>query len=194
MASKSTLDYPIVELDSPSRWRNWLELNHAKVAGVWLKLYKKTSGKVTLTHTQALDEALCFGWIDGLGKKLDDQAWLLKFTPRRPKSVWSKRNKEHITRLTKAGKMHESGLNEVKKAKNDGRWEQAYDSPSTMQMPQDFLDALKTDPIAETFFKTLNKTNLYAIGWRLQTARKPETREKRKKAIIEMLHQNKKFH
>jgi uncharacterized protein YdeI (YjbR/CyaY-like superfamily) len=159
-----------------------------------LRIFKKDAGKKTVTHGEALDEALCFGWIDGQGKSYDDKSWLLKFTPRRPKSIWSKRNTEHVERLIKEKRMKSSGIKEVGNAKKDGRWEKAYDSSKNMEMPSDFLEALKKDREAYTFFKTLNRANTYAIAWRLQTAKKPETREKRMKAIIATLSQGRKFH
>ena len=147
-----------------------------------------------MTYAEGLDEALCCGWIDGQLDKYDEKSWLRKFTPRRSKSVWSKRNIEHVNRLIQAGKMKLAGLKEVEAAKADGRWERAYDSPSAMQVPEDFLKELSKDKKAKAFFETLNKANTYAIAWRLQTAKKPETREKRMKAILEMLKRGEKLH
>jgi uncharacterized protein YdeI (YjbR/CyaY-like superfamily) len=192
--SDMTIEYPIKSFDTQADWRQWLEQNYDAEAGVWLRFYKKDSGIVKLNYDQALEEALCFGWIDGQVKKYDDKSWLQKFTPRRLKSMWSKRNKEKVARLIELGKMHESGLAEVEAAKADGRWDKAYDSPKNMEVPKDFLEELAKDPIAEAFFKTLTKVNTYAIAWRLQTAKKPETRERRKKALLEMLHNHQKLH
>lgn len=187
-------DYPIKSFSSAKKWNTWLTVNHATSQGVWLRIFKKDAGNKTVTHSEALDEALCFGWIDGQGKSYDDKSWLLKFTPRRPKSIWSKRNTGHVERLIKEKRMKSSGIKEVENAKKDGRWERAYDSSKNMEMPSDFLEALKKDKEAYTFFKTLNRANTYAIAWRLQTAKKPETREKRMKAIIATLSQGRKLH
>jgi len=186
--------FEVISFESATAWESWLAENHAVLAGVWLRFFKKGSGVDSVTHGQALDEALCYGWIDGQIQKHDDKSWLQKFTPRRAKSIWSKRNIEHVARLTKAKKMKPAGLRQVEAAKADGRWEMAYDSPSNMRMPQDFLERLAENKKAEAFFKSLTRANTYAIGWRLQTAKKPETREKRMKAILQMLAKGEKFH
>ena len=191
---KSLTEVPIIAFQTQKKWRDWLSKNHAGSLGVWLRLYKKDSGIKSINHDQALEEALCFGWIDGQAKSYDEKSYLQKFTPRRNGSTWSRRNTEIIDRLIKENKMHSSGLLEVEKAKADGRWIKAYDSPANMQIPNDFVKEISKNHKAFAFFKTLNKTNTYAIGWRLQTAKKPETRQKRLMAIIEMLEQNKKFH
>jgi uncharacterized protein YdeI (YjbR/CyaY-like superfamily) len=191
---KGSADKHILLFTTQPEWRAWLEKHHTQLDGVWLQMYKKASGKQSINYDQALDEALCYGWIDGLVNKYDDASYIQKFTPRRAKSMWSKRNREHIARLTQAGKMTASGLTEVARAKADGRWEAAYDAPSTMVIPEDFLTELAKVPQAEAFFKTLNKTNTYAIIWRLQTAKKPETRERRMKVILDMLAKGEKFH
>ena len=186
---------PVKSFTSLKGWENWLSKHYMDAEGIWLRLYKKDSGIKSVSRADALDAALCYGWIDGQAKKdEDEQSWLQKFTPRRSKSLWSKRNIEHIARLEKAGRMKSAGLLEVKKAKADGRWDKAYDSPSNMEMPDDFMERLSKDKKALAFFNTLNKTNRYAIGWRLQTAKKPETREKRMKIILEMLSKEEKFH
>ena len=187
-------DLPILELKPASQWRKWLDKNHSKSNGAWLMLFKKSSGVATLSHSTALEEALCYGWIDGQAKGFDEQSWLQKFTPRRPRSIWSKKNIEHVQRLIKEGKMQPAGLKEIEAAKHDGRWDRAYDSPTNMQVPDDFLNALSKNKKAKAFFDTLNRTNTFSIGWRLQTAKKPETREKRIKEIIAMLEEGKKFH
>jgi uncharacterized protein YdeI (YjbR/CyaY-like superfamily) len=190
----SKSEYPELFFETPAEWRDWLEQNHSLEKGVWLRFYKKGSGVVSLNYSGALDEALCFGWIDGQSKSIDESSYLQKFTPRRARSIWSKRNIEHIARLIAEGKMKPSGLKEAEAAKTDGRWQKAYDSPANMTLPEDFLIELSKDKIAFAFFKTLNKTNTYAITWRLQTAKKPETREKRMKIILEMLSRGEKFH
>lgn len=187
-------ELPVESFSSPEDWENWLSSHHHTENGIWLRLYKKNSGIGTITHAEALDVALCYGWIDGQVKKDDEASWLQKFTPRRPRSLWSKRNREHIARLLEAGKMKSAGLLEVERAKADGRWESAYDSAVNMKVPEDFLEKLSKNQKALAFFNTLNKANKYAIGWRLQTAKKAETREKRMKAILEMLSKGEKFH
>jgi len=159
-----------------------------------MRLFKVKSGVATITYAEALDAAICYGWIDGQKKAFDSESWLQKFTPRGRKSVWSKRNREHVERLEKLGLMQAAGLEEVEAAKADGRWEQAYDSSSNMVVPADFLNELAKHKKAQVFFKTLNKTNIFSIVWRLQTAKKPETRSKRMKAILEMLKKGEKFH
>jgi uncharacterized protein YdeI (YjbR/CyaY-like superfamily) len=145
-------DYQIIAFKDYGLWRRWLQENHAKVDGVWLRLYKKASDIPTVSYAEALDEALCFGWIDGQKKSYDELSFLQKFTPRRARSMWSKRNIEHITRLKKAGQMKPSGLLEVEKARADGRWAAAYDTPSDMQVPDYFLDALSKHPKAELYY------------------------------------------
>jgi uncharacterized protein YdeI (YjbR/CyaY-like superfamily) len=187
-------DCEIIAFPSAKKWERWLAGNHASSIGVWLRFFKKSSGVASVTHAQALDEALCYGWIDGQLKRYDATSWLRKFTPRRPRSVWSKRNREHVGRLTKHGKMQPAGIKEVNAAKADGRWDMAYDSPSKMTIPEDFLRALSKNNGARMFFQTLNKANTYAIAWRLQTAKKPETREKRMRTILSMLARGKKLH
>ena len=185
---------PIIAFKAPAEWEAWLEENHAGSKGVWLRIYKKDSGRATVAYAEALDEALCHGWIDGQRKPFDAASYLVKFTPRRPKSLWSKINQGHIARLHKLKKMKPAGLAAVAAAKQDGRWQAAYDPPGKAKIPQDFLDQLAKNKQAKAFFETLNKTNLFSIAWRLQTAIKPETRERRMKAIIAMLAKGEKFH
>jgi uncharacterized protein YdeI (YjbR/CyaY-like superfamily) len=184
----------IQAFESQKDWQRWLAKNYSKSNGIWLRFFKKDSGVKSIRYDEALDEALCYGWIDGQLKKYDEKSYIQKFTPRRPKSIWSKRNREHVARLISLGKMREAGLKEIEAAKADGRWEQAYDSPSAMKVPEDFMKELSKNKKAKMFFESLNKANTYAILWRLQTAKKPETREKRMKAILEMLKEGKKFH
>jgi uncharacterized protein YdeI (YjbR/CyaY-like superfamily) len=187
-------DYEIIAFKNSGMWRRWLDKNHAKINGVWLRLYKKASGVPTISYAEALDEALCYGWIDGQMKSYDEASYLQKFTPRRSKSMWSKRNIEHITRLTEQGLMMPAGILEVERAKEDGRWASAYDAASEMVIPSDFLVELKKHPVAERFFSTLNKANTYAIAWRLQTAKTDETRRRRQDKIIALLDSEKKLH
>jgi uncharacterized protein YdeI (YjbR/CyaY-like superfamily) len=187
-------DSEIIAFSSAKEWERWLARTHTGSRGVWLRFFKKGSEVASVTHAEALAAALCYGWIDGQLKKHDEESWLHKFAPRRPKSVWSKRNRELVEQLADAGKMRPAGLKEVAAAKADGRWDRAYDSPGKMTVPGDFLDLLSKNKKARKFFETLNKANTYAISWRLQTAKKPETREKRMQVIIEMLTKGKQFH
>ncbi len=191
---KAGVEFEILAFPSPKLWERWLAKNHAATPGVWLRFFKKDSGVVTVTYAEALDGALCHGWIDGQVRKHDEKSWLQKFTPRRPRSLWSKRNRDHVARLTASGKMRAAGRKQVEVARADGRWDCAYDSPSKMTVPEDFLKALAKNKKSLAFFKSLNKTNVYSIGWRLQTATKPETRAKRMQAILDMLARGKKFH
>ena len=184
----------ILAFKSPAAFRTWLDKNHADSEGIWLRIFKKDSGEKTITYPEALDQALCHGWIDGQKKSYDERSWIQKFTRRKPKSGWSKLNTGHAERLIKAGQMTSAGLDAVQAAKADGRWHAAYDSPRNAAPPEDFLKALGKDRKAKAFFETLNKANVYAIVYRLQTAKKPETREKRMKAILEMLARGEKFH
>jgi uncharacterized protein YdeI (YjbR/CyaY-like superfamily) len=184
---------PTLAFKTAKVFEAWLLKNHDNSKGLWLKIFKKDSGKSTVTYAEALDVALCYGWIDGQKKAYDENAWLQKFCPRSTKSIWSKINTEHIERLSKEGRIKPAGLAAVEKAKADGRWEKAYDSPSKMTIPEDFLNALGKNKKAEAFYKVLNKSNLFTIGFRLQTAKKQETRTKRMKEIIEMLAKGEKF-
>jgi uncharacterized protein YdeI (YjbR/CyaY-like superfamily) len=185
---------PILEFKTARTFEAWLKKNHDSSIGLWLKIFKKDSGKRTVSYAEALDVALCYGWIDGQKNAHDEQAWLQKFCPRGAKSSWSKINTGHVERLIHEGRMHPAGLKAVEKAKADGRWEKAYDSPGKMTIPEDFLKELSKNKKAEAVFKVLSKTNIFSIGFRLQTAKKPETREKRMKEIIEMLAKGEKFH
>jgi uncharacterized protein YdeI (YjbR/CyaY-like superfamily) len=181
-------------LKNQQEFRDWLTQNHDKETEVWIGMWKKASGKTGMTYKEALDEALCFGWIDGLVNKYDEESYMQRFSPRRSKSVWSKINVGNIERLIKEGKMMPSGLKTVKDAKKDGRWDAAYASPKDAKPSREFIELLSKNKKAEEFFKTLNKTNTYAILWRIETAKKQETKEKRMKEIIEMLEKGEKFH
>lgn len=187
-------EFPVICFEEPAEWEAWLERNHSASNGVWLKFHKKASGLKSVNYDQALDVALCYGWIDGQLKKFDENSYLQKFTPRRPKSIWSKRNIEHTGRLEKEGRMKPSGRLAVEQAKADGRWELAYDSPAQMSFPEDFIAELTKNKKAFEFFESLNKANKYAIVWRLQTAKRPETRAKRMQTILEMLNRGERFH
>ncbi|MCC6180894.1 MAG: YdeI/OmpD-associated family protein [Bacteroidia bacterium] len=187
-------DIPILEFKSCKTFQTWLDKNHNKSTGIWLRIFKKDTGIKTITYAEALDIALCYGWIDGHKKSLDSDSWIQKFCQRSAKSIWSKVNVGHAERLINEAKMKPAGLKVIQDAKADGRWERAYDSPSKMKIPDDFLKLLSKNKTALNFFKTLNKSNLYSIGFRLQTAKKPETREKRMNDIIEKLAKGEKFH
>lgn len=187
-------EQPMLSFATAKKWRVWLTKNHASSSGIKLRVFKKSPSLKSVSYDEVLDEALCFGWIDGQKQAYDEKSWIQKFTPRRTKSIWSKRNKEHIARLVREHRMKPAGLKEVETAKKDGRWDGAYDSPKNMKIPDDFLNELKRDKRAYAFFQTLNKANTYAIAWRLQTAKKPETRKKRMSGILAMMAQNKKFH
>ena len=179
---------------SSAEFRSWLEINHAVSDGIWLRIFKKDSGEKTVTYAEALDESLCYGWIDGQTQRFDATYYLQKFTPRRPKSIWSKRNVAKVAKLIAAGKMQPAGQAAIDAAKADGRWEQAYDSFSNSVIPDDFQAALVANPKAKAFYATLNKTNTYAILWRIQTAKKPETRARRIETLIAMLNREEKIH
>jgi uncharacterized protein YdeI (YjbR/CyaY-like superfamily) len=179
---------------SEREFREWLAKEHRRADGVVLRIYKKGSGVASITYAEALDQALCFGWIDGQKMPLDQKAWLQKFSPRRSKSKWSKKNTEHVERLLRIGQMTAAGLEEVEAAKADGRWAAAYDSPANATLPPDFVQELDRSPKAKAFFSSLSKANLYAIAYRLQTAKRPETKTKRIKLVIEMLSRGEKFH
>ncbi len=194
MKTPENKEMKVLAFKTSNAFEKWLAKNYNKVTGIWLRFFKKDSDKATITYKEAVDEALCYGWIDGQANKYDDESWIQKFTPRGARSIWSKRNTDNIERLTSLEKMRSPGLEEVEKAKADGRWVKAYDSFKEMQIPDDFMTQLSKNKKAKAFFETLNKTNKYAIGWRLQTAKKPETREKRIKMIIEMLSREQKFH
>ena len=184
---------PVKEFKTAESFETWLQKNHDNSKGLWLKIFKKNSGEKTVSYAEAIDAALCYGWIDGQRKAYDEQAYLQKFCPRREKSIWSKINTGHVARLINEGRMRTSGLKAVEKAKTDGNWERAYDPPSKMTIPEDFLKELGKNKKAKAFFTGLNKSNLFSIGFRLQTAKKQETREKRIKEIIEKLANGEKF-
>jgi len=186
--------YEIHAFKTGALWRTWLLKHHAAASGVWLRLYKKASDMPSVTYAEALDEALCFGWIDGQKKSYDEVSFLQKFTPRREKSMWSKQNIAHVARLTKAKRMMPAGVAEVTRAKKDGRWDAAYDKPSEMKVPAYFLQVLRAHPEAHTFFKTLNRANTYAIAWRLHTAKTEAARARRQEKLIALLREGKKLH
>jgi uncharacterized protein YdeI (YjbR/CyaY-like superfamily) len=184
----------ILSFKNSAAFRRWLTKNHQSSDGFWMQIFKVASNEVSITYTEALDQALCFGWIDGQKKKHDEISWLQRFCPRRRKGPWSKTNTTHAKRLIKDKLMTKSGLEAINAAKKDGRWKSAYDSPKNLKIPQDFMKALKKNKEAKAFFDTLNRANLYTIAYRLQTAKKPETRERRMQVILERLKKGQKFH
>jgi uncharacterized protein YdeI (YjbR/CyaY-like superfamily) len=187
-------ELPIVPFESQRAWETWLAANHASSRGVWLKLAKKSAGVPSVTYPEALDVALAWGWIDGQKGSFDDAWWLQKFTPRGAKSVWSKINREKVQALVDAGRMKPPGLAAVALAKQDGRWDAAYDSPSKATVPEDLAAALAANPRAAAFFATLNAANRYAILWRVHTAKKAETRARRISQFVEMLARHESLH
>lgn len=189
---KDTL--PIKAFKSSREWVEWLSRNHAVSKGLWIRIFKKNTGIASVNYAESLEAAISYGWIDSQKKKHDESSWIQKYTPRRPRSVWSKRNTLIATRLIKTGKMTPAGLRQIERAKVDGRWERAYSSPSVMKVPADFIERISRDKKIKSFFETLNKANVYAIAWRLETAKKTETRERRMNIIIEMLARGEKFH
>mmetsp|Transcript_14743 Transcript_14743/g.25860 ORF Transcript_14743/g.25860 Transcript_14743/m.25860 type:complete len:192 (-) Transcript_14743:2138-2713(-) len=164
----------------------WLEMNHATENELWVKIFKKKTGILSVNWDDVVMETLCWGWIDGIKKSIDDQAYLQRITPRKAASNWSKRNTEHVQRLISEGRMRESGLVHVRAAKADGRWENAY-KVSEMKVPADFLQALDSKPEAKRFFETLTKSKRYAIAYGLTSAKKPETRQRRFVKYMDML-------
>jgi uncharacterized protein YdeI (YjbR/CyaY-like superfamily) len=185
---------PMVAFANPSAWSDWLAKNHGSSRGLWLKIAKNGSGVASVTYAEALDVALAWGWIDGQKGSYDDSAWLQRFTPRRPQSIWSAINREKALRLIAEGKMQPSGLAEVERAQQDGRWEAAYDSQSKATVPEDLAAALAKNKKAKAFFETLNSANRYAVLFRVRTAKKAETRARRIAQLVEMLARGEKLH
>ena len=189
-----TSQLPILDL-AVSEWERWLAANHATaVAGVWLRILNKNAAQPGLSYEQAVEVALCFGWIDGQVRAFDEVSRIQRFTPRRRASVWSKINTERAQRLIDSGRMRPAGRRCVEEAKADGRWAKAYDPPSDAEPPEDLLVALTANERAARFYATLNKRNTYAITYRLQTARTPQTRERRLRVIIDKLAREEKLH
>ena len=176
----------IMAFASPKDLARWLKVNHAIESELWVKIFKIKTGIPSVTWDDVVNETLCWGWIDGIKKSIDDQAYLQRVTPRKSRSNWSKRNREHVERLIKDGRMTESGLVHVRAAKADGRWENAY-AASEMKVPVDFLAALDNKPKAKQFFETLTKSSHYVIAYGLTSAKKPETRQRRFAKFIDML-------
>lgn len=186
-------DLPVLPFADDAAFESWLCANAAS-KGLWLKIAKKDSGIATVTYAGALDVALCHGWIDGQKRGFDDAYFLQRFTPRRPKGLWSKINIGHAERLIAAGRMRDGGLREIEAAKADGRWEAAYDGARNMETPPELAAALAKNRKARAFFETLDRTNRYAVCWRVQTAKKPDTKAKRVETLVAMLARGEKLH
>jgi uncharacterized protein YdeI (YjbR/CyaY-like superfamily) len=187
-------ELPILPFASAAAWEAWLEREHARAGGVWLKIAKKDSGIATVTYAQALDVALCFGWIDGQKRGFDATWFLQRFTPRTARSRWSKVNTEHVARLTAEGRMRPAGLAAVEAARADGRWAAAYESQGNATVPPDLRAALDANPAAAAFFATLRGANRYAILYRVQDAKRPETRARRIARFVAMLERGETLH
>jgi uncharacterized protein YdeI (YjbR/CyaY-like superfamily) len=185
---------PVMSFGSTDAWDAWLAAHHADSAGLWLKIAKKGAAGTTISYSDALDVALCHGWIDGQKGRHDDEYWLQRFTPRKPGSKWSKINTERAAALIESGRMRPAGRREVERAQADGRWEQAYESQSRVTVPEDLARALAANERARAFFATLDSANRYAILYRIGTAKKPETRAKRIDTYVAMLSEHKKIH
>jgi uncharacterized protein YdeI (YjbR/CyaY-like superfamily) len=179
---------------SRDAWEAWLDAHHEDSDGVWLKIAKKGSGLESVTHPEALETALCFGWIDGRRRALDERHFLQRFTPRRARSRWSKINRDKATELIESGRMRPAGLREVAAARADGRWDAAYEGQRTATVPEDLQRALDADERASAFFATLSSQNRYAILYRVQDAKRPETRARRIERFVAMLREGRAIH
>lgn len=187
-------DLPILPFPDAAAFEAWLEANHASAPGVWLRIAKKDAGVATVTYAEALDVALCFGWIDGQRRAHDASWFLQRFTPRRPTSRWSRINTEHAERLTAAGRMRPAGLAQVEAARADGRWAAAYDGQRSATVPPDLQQALDANPPAAAFFATLRGANRYAVIYRVNDAKRPQTRARRIERFVAMLARGETLH
>jgi uncharacterized protein YdeI (YjbR/CyaY-like superfamily) len=187
-------DLPILLFAKPPDCEAWFEENHAEADGFWLKIAKKGSGEISVSYAECLELALCFGWIDSQKRGLDEKFFLQRFTPRRPRGRWSRINREKVEALTEAKAMRATGMAEVEAAKADGRWEAAYEGARTAKVPADLQRELDANEAAREFFATLDSGNRYAILYRLDEAKKPETRERRLRKFVAMLERGEKIH
>jgi uncharacterized protein YdeI (YjbR/CyaY-like superfamily) len=187
-------DLPILAFPSAAAWEEWLAGRHEAAAGIWLKIAKQGSGETTVTYQEALEVAICFGWIDGQKGRLDDDFWLQRFTPRRPGGRWSKINAEKAAALIEAGRMRSAGHREVEQAQADGRWEGAYAGQRAMEVPDDLRQALAASETAREFFETLSSVNRYAILYRIGSVKRPETRARKIAAYVAMLAEHQTIH
>jgi uncharacterized protein YdeI (YjbR/CyaY-like superfamily) len=193
MTPSAQPELPLLDLPDRQAWHDWLLANH-DAAGAWLKFAKRTAPRPTVTYDEAVEVALCFGWIDSQVGRLDEYFYRQRFTPRGPRSRWSQINRDKATALIERGLMHPAGLAEVERAKQDGRWEAAYASMTNAVPPADFLEALKRQPEAEAFFATLSNAKRYPFLFRIEDAKRPETRARRIAQYVEMLAQRRTFH
>jgi uncharacterized protein YdeI (YjbR/CyaY-like superfamily) len=191
---KNSDNLHVMLFETQQDWEAWLKEHHADTKGIWLKIAKKEARSPSVSYAEALDGALCYGWIDGQKAAFDDKYWLQKFTPRTAKSIWSKVNCDKATALISEGKMQPAGLRQVELAKFDGRWERAYESQSKITIPPDLQSELDKNQKAKDFFNTLDSSNRYAILFRIHTAKKAETRSSRIQKFVEMLSQHQKLH
>ena len=187
-------DLPVLPFASKKKWADWLARQYDKSSGVWLKLAKKGSGTPSVTYDEAVEVALCYGWIDGQKKGFDEKYWLQRFTPRGARSIWSKINTGRVEKLIKNGEMKPPGLRAVETAKQDGRWDAAYESQKNISVPNDFQAALDKNPKAKAFFAALNSANRYAILFRIDNVKKAETRLRRIQQFVEMLARGEKLY
>ncbi len=185
---------PIIAFASPEEWQAWLDEHQDDQNGVWIKLAKTGSNIASVTRGEALDVALCYGWIDGQARSFDDQYWLQRYTPRRPRSKWSQINTRKVEELIAAKRMQPAGFREIERARKDGRWDAAYAPPSTATVPDDLQAALDANPTAAAFFETLNSQNRYAILHRIHDAKRLETRARRIAKFVEILSEHQKIH
>lgn len=193
-AMKTDVVGPIRLFPSQAAWAAWLEKNHCRDDGLWLRLAKARSRLRSITYHEALEVALCYGWIDGQKRGESNEAWLQRFLPRTAKSIWSKINREKADALIASGKMKPAGLAAVESARKDGRWQAAYHSPKNATVPKDFQTALQTSKKAKAFFESLDGANRYAVLFRIQTPKKPETRARKIRDFVEMLEKEKRIH
>jgi uncharacterized protein YdeI (YjbR/CyaY-like superfamily) len=185
---------PIVAFATQAEWEAWLDAEHAGSDGVWVKFAKKGSGVPSVAYAEAVEVALCYGWIDSQVTSLDERFYLQKFTPRRARSKWSRVNRDKVEELTKQGRMTPAGLEQVELAKADGRWEAAYAPPASVEVPDDLRAALDASPQAAEFFATLNKSNRVAIVYQVEDAKKPETRVRRIEKFVAMMERGEKLY
>lgn len=191
---KATVAEPTRTFRTREDFASWLEKNHARSTGIWARIARKGGGLKSMTYQEGLEVALCYGWIDALKRPEDETAWLQRFVPRRPKSLWSRINREKAVALIERGEMRPAGHAEVERAKQDGRWEAAYDSPSRASVPAELEAELAKRPKAKAFFESLDRINRYAITWRIQTATSAEARARRVEKLVDMMERGEKLH
>src|SRR5256884_2117375 len=191
---KNSDNLEVLSFDTQQDWEAWLKEHHANTKGIWLKIAKKEARAPSVSYAEALEGALCYGWIDGQKAAFDDKYWLQKFTQRTAKSIWSKVNCGKAEALIAEGRMQPAGLRQVELAKSDGRWERAYESQSKITIPADFQSEMDKKPKAKDFFSTLDNANRYAFLFRIHAAKRPETRSAKIQKFVEMLNQQQKLH